>query len=196
MRLLADQFLPANLAPWLWIAGAGVLLLIFYFAPRRRPGSSSPADGESVAQSRGRAVGRELHALTREISQMVQRADRLLDEKSRRLEQLIESADQRIALLRSLEKPSPAAPSHRLLDHMETPPDGEAKSPSDLNHAPADVSSDQEPSPINEADARHAQIYAFHDQGLTARQIADHMLRPAGEIELILALRPPVEAND
>jgi hypothetical protein len=79
---------------------------------------------------------------------------------------------------------------------METPPDGEAKSPSDLNHAPADVSSDQEPSPGNEADARHAQIYAFHDQGLTARQIADHMLRPAGEIELILALRPPAEAND
>lgn len=37
---------------------------------------------------------------------------------------------------------------------------------------------------------RHAQVYACQDRGLSAGEIADAMGRPAGEIELILALRP------
>ncbi len=38
-------------------------------------------------------------------------------------------------------------------------------------------------------DPRHAEIYAWADQGRTPREIASQLGRPSGEIELILALR-------
>ena len=38
--------------------------------------------------------------------------------------------------------------------------------------------------------ARHAQVYALLDEGLTPYQIADRIGRPEGEVELIIALRP------
>ena len=41
-----------------------------------------------------------------------------------------------------------------------------------------------------EADPRDLEIYQLSDQGLAPREIAQRLARPAGEIELILALRP------
>lgn len=206
MRLLADPSLPANLTPWLWIAGAALILLILYFLPWRRGTASTETDGS--ARSRARAIEGELHLLAREISEMVGRADRLLDDKSHRLEALIQAADQRIATLRALES---SAPPPRLRDHLDPrepdhanasldrDPAQQAGADADTASAEArrkEASTGDELDESVQADQRHARIYAFHDQGLTARQIADHMLRPTGEIELILALRPPPEANE
>jgi hypothetical protein len=39
-------------------------------------------------------------------------------------------------------------------------------------------------------DARHAEVYSLADRGLSSIDIAKHLCRPKGEIELILALRP------
>ena len=39
------------------------------------------------------------------------------------------------------------------------------------------------------ADPQHVDVYSLADQGKSARQIADTLGRPSGEIELILALR-------
>jgi hypothetical protein len=40
------------------------------------------------------------------------------------------------------------------------------------------------------SDPRHAEIYKLADQGLPIIDIAKHLSRPKGEVELILALRP------
>jgi hypothetical protein len=45
------------------------------------------------------------------------------------------------------------------------------------------------PPPAPSIDPRHAEIYALADQGRSPRDIATHLGRPSGEIELILALR-------
>jgi hypothetical protein len=44
------------------------------------------------------------------------------------------------------------------------------------------------PAPVN--DSRHMEIYTLADKGLSSIDIAKHLSRPKGEIELILALRP------
>jgi hypothetical protein len=44
--------------------------------------------------------------------------------------------------------------------------------------------------PIVEADNRYSEIYAMADHGTAVREIAQKLSRPAGEVELILALRP------
>jgi hypothetical protein len=45
------------------------------------------------------------------------------------------------------------------------------------------------PPPPPAIDSRYAEIYALADQGRSPRDIATHLGRPSGEIELILALR-------
>ena len=61
-----------------------------------------------------------------------------------------------------------------------------------LRSAPApSTTAPREPTPDqSESDPRDLEIYHLHDQGLAPREIAQRLARPAGEIELILALRP------
>ena len=56
--------------------------------------------------------------------------------------------------------------------------------PSARAPAPAAHIQDSDPDP------RDLEIYRLHDQGLLPRDIAHRLARPAGEVELILALRP------
>ena len=48
------------------------------------------------------------------------------------------------------------------------------------------------PQPVSsEPDPRDAEIYTLCDQGLGTREIAQRLGRPSGEVELVIALRPP-----
>jgi hypothetical protein len=185
MRQWVAQFSPQDLTAWLWLAGGGAFCLQLLLWPRRGGRrAETPARGTSgggrgrLAQER--AIEHELHTLTHEVAEMVRRAGAQLDAKSARLEQLIRDADQRIAQLQALERAEHAAgggngavarPALPAAIHLSVP------SPPPADHTAA-------------AEARHAQVYRLHDDGYAARQIADTLGRPAGEVELILALRP------
>jgi len=86
---------------------------------------------------------------------------------------LIQDADQRIAELKKLETRNSTVPAQSW--------------PALTESAPRNI-------PIPEpADEQHQSIYNLADQGRGANEIARELNRPRGEVELILALRPPVE---
>jgi hypothetical protein len=102
-----------------------------------------------------------------ELEQMARQMTAQLDTRSRKLELLIKEADQKIAVLQGAAQ----------LTAMMT-----------------DGSAPGEPAPelpiLPLPDSRHAEVYELADAGQSARQIAQQLGRPHGEIELILALRP------
>ena len=89
---------------------------------------------------------------------------------------LIQDADQRIATLKQMDRPTPSThpPAHKPLQDWSEP------APSMTRNIPI-------PEP---ADEQHGPVYALADRGLGAGEIARELNRPRGEVELILALRP------
>ena len=143
-----------------WLGVAAIALIVVALLLRRLR--------RRAADATRRGLEGEMHALTHELSAMIASAESQLDARARRLEHLLHEADQRIATLHRLSSES----------HQTAPidsDDGDAAPPLSMS---ADV------------DARHAQIYQLHAEGLSPQQIADQLGRPKGEVELILALRP------
>jgi hypothetical protein len=125
----------------------------------------------SLAQQR--SVDRQMQNLLVELSEMARQITAQLDTRSQKLMMLIQDADDRIAELKKLEGQTPTAPAKPW--------------PALSESAPRNI-------PIPEpADEQHQSIYALSDQGKAAGDIARELNRPRGEVELILALRPPVE---
>src|SRR5262249_19581853 len=122
-----------------------------------------------------------------ELSEMARQISAQLDTRAAKLELLIKEADEKIAALRGTNADAPSA--------FTPPPDAsstiaptvhvdsaEQAALSDIQEAP--------PAPTPQtADPRHAQVYAMADEGHSANDIARALHRPAGEVELILALR-------
>lgn len=157
MRFVMSQ-LPSTeeLSPWLLVAvGALVILALLLIRLRRR----TPNAAHHGLQG-------ELHALTHELSAMINSAEAQLDARAQRIERLLQAADERITTLQRL---------------------------STENHHPSDSPADDAPDALSipaETDSRHALIYHLSAEGLSIQQIADQLGRPRGEVELILALRP------
>lgn len=138
--------------------------------------------------SQQRALERDMSNVLVQYEQMIRQMTAGVDTRAARLEALIADADRRIAELQRLQRSVAArdrmSPDDRPADASHPSHDGAA------NHsAPAEP----EPSPIVEEfiDPRHAEVYALADEGVAAREIAQRLNRPGGEVELILALRPP-----
>jgi hypothetical protein len=192
-----------NTRQWLVIGMAVATLAYAVIRPmlkKKDPMSRAPASS-SLAQQR--SVEREMSNLLVELSEMTRQLSAQLDNRSTKLEELMRQADEKIAALRAAGSLPPAPASTALL-----PADGEPNGQQNthplaaLGLTPADnVGVPTRPAlPDNSAsasalagrlavDPRHAQIYAFVDQGLTPQEIAQRLGRPAGEIQLILALR-------
>lgn len=103
----------------------------------------------------------ELEKMSREIGNQ-------LDTKAARLEGLLQEADRRSAELRGLMgKPEQAI-------GMDVPVDQKPKAKSDSGLAALD---------------KHQRIYSLADEGKSVTDIARALDRPAGEVELIIALR-------
>jgi hypothetical protein len=184
--------------PWLLLAAAAVVvvLLIVLLWPRFRAGGnasqsgsySSPAATEpSLAQQR--AVERDMQTLMRELSEMARKIGTQLDAKSARLEALIRAADERVARLESFSYGGGARSTTN--DTPADDNDGHTSKPLPPDIVLPPPSNAVAATAPHEPDPRHAQIYALADQGLSAVQIAERLGYNEGEIELIVALRPP-----
>jgi hypothetical protein len=150
---------------WLLVAVGTLTIIYAVIRPmfrRKDPLQKPPA---YASLSRQRAVEREMQNVLVELAEMARQITAQLDSRATKLELLIKDADQRIAQLK--ESPAPAAPSP-LQENPPAPP---------------------EPMDASPPDPRYAEIYAMADQGRSAREIAEQLNRPSGEVELILALR-------
>jgi hypothetical protein len=165
---------------------------------KRDPMAKAPS---TSSLSQQRSVEREMSNLLVELSEMTRQLSAQLDTRSAKLEELMRQADQKIAELRTLgilpanpaalpalptgsseSSPNAAAGEHPLANLGLTPADA-AGVPSRGLPAPATFAD------RSQVDPRHAQIYAFIDQGLSPQEIAQRLGQLTGEVELILKLR-------
>ncbi len=128
---------------------------------RKKDPLSKPPAFASLAQQR--SVERQMQNVLVELSDMARQITAQLDTRAAKLESLIREAEEKIAVMKSLQSPPGLAPPGfgPTVDSPQTPP----------------------------SDPRHAQVYALADQGRSSMEIAQQLNRPSGEIELILALR-------
>jgi len=168
---LLAQFSLQRVSQWLFAAVAigAIGLVIWLLIPRRR---DPLARGRRPTIAQERAVERDMLELMAELSEMARRVTTQIDERARRLEELIREADRRIDRLGV----SPPQPLRQ------------------VDEGPI-ISIGDDPQPDPQPDARHQQVYVLMDEGLNARQIAERLTRPEGEIELIMALRPGSRAR-
>ena len=147
-----------------WAAIGLTIVTVMYAVIRpwfrkKDPLNKAPAYA-SLAQQR--SVERQMQNVLVDLSAMSRQITAQLDTRAAKLEALIREADEKIALMKSVQ--SSALPPSGLAFQVDSP----------------------EPPP---SDPRHAQVYALADQGRSSMEIAQQLNRPSGEIELILALR-------
>ena len=143
-----------------WAIICAVVLTIVYAVMRPMRKRKDPLSrSPSMALSTQREIERQMTDLVVELEKMARQMTAQLDTRAARLELLIKEADEKLAALREGVVASMTAPV-----------------PS-KSIVPAIV------------DQRHQEVYDLAEQGNSARQIAQLLSRPYGEIELILALR-------
>jgi heme exporter protein D len=147
-----------------WVIYGMAALAIVYLVVRPLLKRKDPLESAaSLSPARQRSVEREMQNLLVELSEMARQITAQLDTRSAKLEALLQEADQKLAELRKLSSESAAPPASSQAAAAATP-------------SPA-------------LDPRHVEIYRLSDQGRSAQEIAQHLNRPRGEIELILHLR-------
>jgi hypothetical protein len=176
---------------WMIVAAVGVGVLYFLMRPRKGNKRDPLQGAPSFPLARQRGVEEQMSNLLVELSEMARQISAQLDTRAAKLELLIKEADEKIAALRGTgvgdglaAAPPPAPPAAEGGSTTTIAPTAQVDSAeqaalSDMKDAPAP--------PM--ADPRHAEVYAMADEGRSANEIARALHRPAGEVELILALR-------
>jgi DNA-binding NarL/FixJ family response regulator len=149
---------------WTLVCAAGLTVVYVVMRPfkKRKDPLAHPTNLSLAGQ---REVERQMTELLVELEQMARQMTAQLDTRARKLELLIKEADEKIAALRDSGSSNPVIPTF----------------------VPSETSSAL---PAPAADPRHIEVYELADAGRSARQIAQQLGRPQGEIELILHLRP------
>lgn len=151
---------------WTLICAGGLTLLYIAMRPFKKRNKDPLARATSAGLAGQREVERQMTDLLVELEQMARQMTAQLDTRAGKLELLIKEADEKIALLQGPGRASLAEPMAIL------PTDTAPGMPA-----------------VSAADPRHVEVYDLADSGQSARQIAQQLGRPYGEIELILALR-------
>ena len=162
-RLLADG--SAGMDNYWVLIGFGFMLATYYLLrPKKRKDPLSAPPRSSLAQERG--VERDMQNLLVELTQMARQTSAQLDTRAAKLETLLREADEKIAQLSALKSVATPIipPGPRLVTDSVTPQ--------------------------NETEDKYHEIYMMADRGISVREIAQKIGKPAGEVELILALRP------
>jgi hypothetical protein len=160
-----------------WVVLAvGVLATLYLIMRGKGKRRRDPMERQSMPSlSQQRQVERDMSSLMVEMLETARQMTAQLDTRAARLELLMREADAKLAALKSASNAAattqatpcaqadamPPAPVEEALPKVETPPD-----------------------------PRHAEVYDLADQGRSPHEIARHLNRPNGEVELILALRP------
>ena len=172
---------PTPATSWTAIAiGVATIVYVAFIRPLTR--KKKPRDPLSrppeAGLARQRSVEREMSSLLVELSEMARQMTGQLDTRAAKLEALLQEADEKIALLRSLGGgggPGGGGPQGVLVEAKLLEADAVPMRPAE--------------DPASVADPRHAEVYDLADEGRSAQDIARQTGRPRGEIELILALR-------
>jgi hypothetical protein len=201
--LLANPTPPQLNDQTIWMIVAAVGVGVLYFLMRPRKGNKRDPLGGGVPSfplARQRGVEEQMSNLLVELSEMARQISAQLDTRAAKLELLIKEADEKIAALRGTRAgdgsaaASPAAsPAPQAAEGSSTTTiaptahvdSAEQAALSDMKDATAPALAAAPPA----ADPRHAEVYAMADEGRSANEIARALHRPAGEVELILALR-------
>jgi hypothetical protein len=155
----------AEASPWLYALAGFVILYLLILRPlmkKRKEPAERPAAFASLAQQR--SAERDTQNVLVELSNMARQITGQLDTRAAKLEALLHQADERIAQLQKLSQA--IAPS---------------AAPLISESAAAPAKSIEDP--------RHSAVYQMADEGRSPQEIAQHLARPRGEVELILALR-------
>lgn len=173
--------------PQVWIVIAGALATGYVFLKARRNSMKTPAKGPVPFSSLSaqRKVEQQMTELLVELEKMVRQMNAQLDTRAARLEELIRQADERIAELKSLEGGRSGGGGYIGSHSASQPPlgfTGQMGRPGRVEDIP------EVPAPIP-IDPRHAMVYRLADEGRSPVEIAREIGQPAGEVELILALR-------
>jgi DNA-binding NarL/FixJ family response regulator len=156
---------------WILVSAGALTVMYLVMRPFKKRRSDPLAASPHLSLAGQREVERQMTELLVELEQMARQMTAQLDTKAKKLELLIKEADEKIGLLQSAGHAPQAPMVARAM--TETAP-GLATFASQ--------------------DPRHIEVYELADAGQSARQIAQQLSRPQGEIELILALRPPAAA--
>jgi hypothetical protein len=209
MRLLADGTFLGLSASQVALLGSGLALVYAlkrwrrvtvarHAAGRGRP-AATPARA-TVAASGERNAPRsalnvqeltvEIQALLAEVEDTARRAAAQVDNRYRKLEQLVAEADEKIRRLEALMAEArrmgqPGGAGQAVVTPAAVPAANAAMGGADL----VSRLRQERGAPAAAEDPAYRPIYQLADLGKTAREIAQELGRQPGEVELILALR-------
>lgn len=178
-----------QISPTQWgIAALFVTGAIVYFASRRQrnpePELKGPRRQSKESAAEVRMLQGDLGTLIGELESLSARLSADAESRAAKLQELIAKADERIAALQSH---AGATGAGRTLGQIAAGASSLGPMPS-LRSLVAPASNVQVGPTVT--DDRHRAIYSLADEGLTAVEIAQRTGQRAGEIELILNLRP------
>ncbi len=189
---------------FIWVAMAicvgSVIWLTLRSFRRRDPLETKPF---RIGLAQQKTIERDMQNVLVELSDMTRVLSSQLDTRAAKLQALIDDADRRIELLTQLQGQAGQTRPASSFDSAVVPADGSGNlritdddlsavgvSPDLLSAQPSRSRPTMRISNMQTDSADpHAEIYELARQGLDARAIAQRLHRPAGEIELILALR-------
>jgi len=170
-----DSGLANSVAPYLLLAGVVMLIIVLMGRVRKKSRRSSreptPEPKERIETIRAKSdTAAVLQHRVAQSAEITRELTALIDNRSEKLELLIQHADERINRLERLSQEA----QQRL-----TPRHAETQSTPDKPRSEATLATD----------ALRQQIYDLADQGHVANEIAQRLGQHAGKVELILALR-------
>lgn len=163
------------------VLAVGILATLYLVMRGRAKGKrNDPLDRKPMpfGVSQQRQIERDISNLMVEMLQTAQQMTAQLDTRAMRLEVLMKEADGKLAALKAATAARPAVAEAEENQNISKIPQPPAKAP---------VVAEKPETP---PDPRHGDVYALADQGRSPVEIAHHLNRPNGEVELILALRP------
>ncbi len=183
-----------QISPTQWgIAALFVTGAIVYVASRRQrnpePELKGPRRQSKESAAEVKSLQGDLGLLIGELESLSARLSAEAESREAKLQELIARADERIATLQS-QANAPVA--GRTLGQIATGTPSLGPMPT-LRSLVAPASNMQIAPSVT--DDRHRAVYSLADEGLTAVEIAQRTGQRAGEIELILNLRPKPPAN-
>jgi hypothetical protein len=161
-----------------WLAIAAIALIVLYVLMRPK-NKKEPLAPPRFPLAKQREVEEQMNNLLVELSQMARQITAQLDTRAAKLEILIKEADQRLVALQEAQGAQAPLPMTASDNHASEAEVAELHSTTRQATHQADAS-----------DPRYQEVYAMADEGRPLSEIAKVVQRPAGEIELILALRP------
>jgi hypothetical protein len=190
--LLAANSPPMNEQTiWIAVAVGGMIVLYLLMRPRKKkdPLAGGPP---TFSLARQRGVEEQMNSLLVELSEMARQVSAQLDTRAAKLELLIKEADERLAALREATGGETLEPSIPPVSPVsDNGSAAQTASSREIDSAEEAALSAMRPTRVDgSADPRYADVYALSDEGRSAQEIARLLSRPAGEVELILALRP------